>query len=377
MVVEGSVSTPEQTGVLKFEIERGHIGSTQVEILLYQNNALKFNTVLIWDSISSGNRNIKTFELSLKDKSEAKTESNPTAQESPYSQIQTILRSHPPCAGNKEIRRDAILALDEALKDDYARIDPHMQAFYKNMMGFVETEINEYVSAGVRIWSMYNHGYIVKTPSTVFAFDIVGGYSQWNYRIPDTILEQIQVLFVSHRHGDHRDESVTDDVVAFGGEVVAPSEDEETLGYGTIYLSPGEELTVAGLEVKAYGGLHGDTPVRIYEVTTPEGLTIMHTGDNQTSDTLPDGVTVDILFLNAWVNDSGAASAIDGMRNSINKLSPSLTIPGHIQELYHDYDLSNPATRVPFEWPLAVDDLLVPGEVSVQIWGERCDFPTE
>lgn len=301
----------------------------------------------------------------------------PTEQRGPYFQIQTILRSHPPCDGNNEVRRDAILTLDEYLKNNNARVSPDIIALYENMMGLMEFEINDPVTSGVRIWSMYNHGFIVKTPKLVFAFDLVNGYSQWNYQIPDVILEQIQVLFISHRHRDHRDPSIIRDIERFGGVVVAPSEDEEPIGYGTIYLSPGEELTVAGLHVKAYDGLHGSTPIRIYVVTTAEGLTIMHTGDNQTSASLPDGVTVDIFLLNAWVNESGSTSATVGVRNSINKLTPNLTILGHIQELYHEYEPSGPTGRVPFEWALAVDDVPLPGEVSVQIWGEYCDYPTD
>ena len=300
----------------------------------------------------------------------------PTEQESPYSQIETLLRSHSPCTGNKEIRKEAILALDEYLKNNLSTIDPDIEEFYENMMGYVKSEISEPVLTGVRIWSMYNHGYIVKTPSTTFAFDLIDGIRQWDYQIPDSILEQIQVLFVSHRHDDHRDLSVMNAIKGFSGEVVMPLEDKPG-DFGTIYLSPGQELTVTGLQVKAYDGLHGGIPVRIFQVTTPEGLTIIHTGDNQTSDTLPDGVTVDILLLNAWVNESGSVSAIVGMRNSINKLTPRLTIPGHIHELGHRYDPSDIKGRVPFEWPLAVDDVPLPGEVSVQIWGERCDFPTE
>jgi hypothetical protein len=112
-------------------------------------------------------------------------------------------------------------------------------------------------------------------------------------------------------------------------------------------------------------------------VTTPEGVTIMHTGDNQTSETLPDGVTVDILLLNAWVNESGFSSPEVGMTNSINKLTPKLTILGHIQELGHSYDPASIYSRLSFEAPLAVAEMPLPGDVSVQIWGEHCDFPTD
>jgi hypothetical protein len=294
----------------------------------------------------------------------------------PYSQIQTTLLSEPPCGGNQEVRKDAILTFNEYLKDESVIWDPEIIALYENMMEKVATEINEPVLAGARIWSMYNHGFIIKTPSTVFAFDLVHGYSGWEYQIPYAILEQIQVLFITHRHADHQEYSITRSIVDFGGEVVAPLEDK-SVAFDIVYLSPDEQVIVAGLHVKTYDGLHGEIPLRIYTVTTPEGLTIIHTGDNQTSETLPDGVTVDILLLNAWVNESGSASATIGISNSINKLSPKLTIPGHIHELGHSYDPSSIYSRIPFEDPLEVAEMSLPGDVSVQIWGENCDFPIE
>ncbi len=300
----------------------------------------------------------------------------PTETPNPYSQIQALLRSNSPCDGSNESRNDAILALDGYLKNDASRWDPGIIALYENMMGFVESEINEPVLTGVRIWSMYNHGFIVKTPGTVFAFDLVHGYPSWKYRIPDAILKQIQVLFVSHKHADHRDTSVSHAIMDFGGKVVTPLEDK-LIGYDMVYVSPGEELDVAGLHVKVYDGLHGDIPVRMFEVTTPEGLTIMHTGDNQTSETLPAGLKVDILLLNAWVNESGSVPAMIGVRNSIKKLNPSLTILGHFQELSHSYDPSSVTSRLSYDSILAVDDVPLPGEVSIPVWGERCDFPTK
>jgi L-ascorbate metabolism protein UlaG (beta-lactamase superfamily) len=299
-----------------------------------------------------------------------------TDKPNPYVQIQTNLISEPPCGGNKMIRKDVILELDEYLKDESIIWDPELLAFYDIMIDRVASEINEPVLSGVRIWSMYNHGFIVKTPSSIFAFDLVHGYSGWDYQLPDAILEQIQVLFITHRHGDHQEYSITRGIVDLGGEVVKPIEDK-SVAFDIVYLSPDEEVTVAGLHVKAYDGLHGNLANRIYMVTTPEGLTVMHTGDNQTSETLPDEVTPDILLLNAWVNESGSASATIGMSNSMKKLNPKLTILGHIHELGHAYDPSSIYSRLSFEPPLAVSEMDLPGEVIVQIWGEHCDFPTE
>lgn len=291
----------------------------------------------------------------------------------PYPEIQAVLLSEPPCGGDQAVRREAILSLNEFLKDEASIWDEDLAAFYADMMEKVASEIQEPVQSGVRIWSMYNHGFIIKTPSTVFAFDLVNGYSGWDYQLPDEILKQIQVLFISHNHGDHQEYSITRGILDLGSEVVAPIENQ-SVAFDMIYLSPDEEVDVAGLHVNAYDGLHGNQANRIYYVTTPEGLTIMHTGDNQTSDTLPEGVTVDILLINAWVNESGSASPEIGLGNSIKKLTPKLTIPGHIQELGHAYDPASVFSRLPFEPPLAVAEMPLSGQVSVQFWGERCDF---
>jgi hypothetical protein len=176
-------------------------------------------------------------------------------------------------------------------------------------------------------------------------------------------LNKIQVLFISHSHGDHYGSRVVAMVNTAGGKVVCPA--EET--FGSIRLGPGEQATISGLSVTAHNGLHS-VPVRIYEVRTPEGLVFLHTGDNQTSTTLPSDLWVDVLLLNAWVNESGTTSSIIGMRNSINKISPFVTIPGHIQELSHA------SPRPSFEKTLAADDVPLPGFVSVQVFGERYDY---
>lgn len=296
--------------------------------------------------------------------------------QNPYSMIQTTLRSYPPCTGNKELRNDAILELDAYLKDDSLNWKSDMVDFYRQMIGFVESEITEPVASGVRIWSMYNHGFLIKTPSTIIAFDLVNGYDPWHYQIPESILEQIDVLFISHGHEDHRDLGIIRKIKAFGGKVVVPVEGSQASEH-EIPLGANEEVMVDSLKVKAYDGLHADIAVRMFFVKTPEGLTIMHTGDNQTSETLPDGLTVDILLLNAWVNESGSASAVVGIQNSIKKLSPELTILGHIQELGHYYAPDDAKSRLAFETALSADNELLPGYVSVQIWGEHCNYPLE
>jgi hypothetical protein len=52
------------------------------------------------------------------------------------------------------MRKDAILVLDAFLKDDSVNWKPDMVDLYRNMIGFVDSEITEPVAFGARIWSM-------------------------------------------------------------------------------------------------------------------------------------------------------------------------------------------------------------------------------
>ncbi len=286
------------------------------------------------------------------------------AQRLSLDQIRNNLLNNPPNTGDLAIREETILALDDILKDDSSRTAQSVIDFYDFMMEKVNTELQDPVSAGASIWIMYNRGFVIKTPQVVFAFDLVHG---WISALPAELIRQIEVLFISHKHMDHYHRSVADTVTAYGGYVVVPSEDSYM---GNVPMAAGDGLTISGLRIKAHYGLHS-VPVRIYEVTTPNGLKLLHTGDNQTSVTLPDVDSLDVLLLNAWVNESGQTSAMAGMRNCIDRVNPTVMIPGHIQELHHDYVPGVSSSRVPYEWAFEVDDVPLTAEVQVMAWGEK------
>ena len=75
-------------------------------------------------------------------------------------------------------------------------------------------------------------------------------------------------------------------------------------------------------------------------------------GDNQTSETLPNVSNIDVLLLNAWINESGAVHWIEGARIAINKMKANVTLPGHILELGH----LNSGNAVPYRDPIASDN---------------------
>jgi L-ascorbate metabolism protein UlaG (beta-lactamase superfamily) len=278
-------------------------------------------------------------------------------------QIQETLLNNPPNQGDSAIREQTILELDEILKDESLRNSNEVFDFYKSMMEKVNNEINDEVNDGIRIWIMYNHGFIIKTPENVFAIDLVDGYSVWQssraYHLPDQLVNKIDVLFISHRHQDHKDNTIINQINNNGGQVIQTNDVNS--------------MIIRGLDIKLHEGLHSDFNL-IFEITTENGYKIVHTGDNNTSRTLPDIYAVDLLLLNSWVNENGYTSAVEGMRNCMDKLMPSVMIPGHIQELSHDIT-NDVHTRVPYEWSFLVDDVTIPSKVQVMAWGEQYNFP--
>jgi hypothetical protein len=64
LVVEALLTDLEPANPLRFEIDRGHIGSTQVEISSYSEETPTVAAILTWDSISAGERNAQTYEVS-------------------------------------------------------------------------------------------------------------------------------------------------------------------------------------------------------------------------------------------------------------------------------------------------------------------------
>ena len=65
------------------------------------------------------------------------------------------------------------------------------------------------VEEGMMIWKLYNHGFVVRTSSVTIGFDLVSGKSTHveGFSIEDAVMkkliDQCDVLFISHRHSDH------------------------------------------------------------------------------------------------------------------------------------------------------------------------------
>ena len=278
-------------------------------------------------------------------------------------EVSTSLMANPPVYGDSATRRACFKTLDVKFKEEDAPTSTEVKAFWSRMIKNIAADITTPATGLAVVYKMYNHGFIVKMQDLVIAFDLINGMPSWN-PIPDEILRHIDVALLTHDHGDHYDPNVLTKIRDFGGEVIIPEEMNFT---GAIGLAPGDSVIINDVVFKAYYALHGDWPCRIYEVYSPLGIKIMHTGDNQTSVTLPDVDGIDILLLNSWVNEGdGNFSNVIGMYNCLQKLTPEVMIPGHCNELSHV-----PSQRWAYDSVYALMELNIPSDVVVMAWGEK------
>ncbi|UCH36199.1 MAG: hypothetical protein JSV65_07555 [Armatimonadota bacterium] len=286
-------------------------------------------------------------------------------------QVNETLSRVPPQVPEPPERRLALLVLDGVLHEQYAPSRPPVQEFYRARIERAVAQMEgTRVSEGAIIWKLYNHGFVVRTATVTLAFDVYRGPQGFRvsdaeggrsiglspgFPIPDDLAErlvrQCDVLFISHRHGDHADEWIARTFLAHGKPVVAPPNAfEGSPIHEQITRLKREAHTVQRLpiqdgarqlEVVVYPGQQyqgSGLPNNVALVFTPEGMSFAHNGD-QINDPYPayqedyewiDKVRehhrVDVLMTNCWLND------IYRLTRGFN---PKLVIPGHENELSH------------------------------------------
>lgn len=290
--------------------------------------------------------------------------------------VERLDKNPPSLIGSNFPRTDPIAELDVILWDtDETKETPvEIRDYYAERVKKVAIEIEEPVTQGLRIWNLYNHGFIVKTPTSVFAFDLVQGKIDWTTEVPISILSKIDVLFVSHEHGDHYDntEKIPSYVKNHGGQVLYP---KYAIGKGntTMIMEHNDSVVIKDLHITAYETTH-NAPNMAYMVKTAEGYKILHTGDTQEPQSLPAESNIHVLLLNGWINENNEANLIGmGMKSSLAKIKPHLMIPGHFQELsHHKRDGTGRYKYLP---ALELqNDETQKSKTIVLTWGEKIDY---
>ena len=272
-------------------------------------------------------------------------------------QASEVFSNYSPNWPEPAARRGALLLLDGVLHDVYAPQRPPVQLFFKTRMNKAIEEIEQTeITKGARIWKLYNHGFVIRTKSVTIGFDLVSGKSARaqgfaiSKDLINRLIKQCDVLFISHRHGDHAEEWVAQSFTDMGKPVIAPPEvwedksihevithlDRTPHTIQTLPIQDGKQI----LQVVVYPGHQGENiENNVYLVITPEGLSFSQMGDQSNSndfkwiDEVGNNHNVDVLMPNCWTTDIvRVAKGFD----------PAIIITGHENEMGHTIDHREP-----------------------------------
>ena len=300
--------------------------------------------------------------------------------------IGALLEQNPPAHEVSLGRRAALLLLDNVLHELDAPARPAVQSFFVERTKIVADALEQGRPAeGARIWKLYNHGFIVQTASVTIAFDLVTGkhVRDEGFSLSDDLVEafarQCDILFISHAHGDHADPHVAGVFVREGKPVCVPERiwKSQPFAPGLTRLERSVDIvhTVAvrggagKVDVINYPGHQGEVvPNNVVAVTTSDGLTFVHTGDQSNGqdfawiDALPKTRRVDVLMLNCWGPD---------LPRLVAGFDPAVIIPGHENELSHAIDQRQSYW---LDGPRLGDKA---GISVIMTWGECYEYPSK
>src|SRR5690606_30574421 len=127
-----------------------------------------------------------------------------------FNQISEALDQDRPRIAESEARKLALFSLDVLLHDTRNDNARPLRSFITKRINNVLLQLsNDKVERRFKVYKLYNHGFIIRTPPTTVGFDIVRGGPKGDPFISDSLMvelvEHIDIMLVSHFHGDHAD----------------------------------------------------------------------------------------------------------------------------------------------------------------------------
>lgn len=261
--------------------------------------------------------------------------------------------------------------------DDFVKTSVNGNGFSPGIYSLIKIRLNQALKeisqasvpkGKVKIWYIYNMGVIAKSEDKTIAFDLAGDYV---YPEMAEFTKYIDVLVISHFHGDHINRSVFkealkngatviipgDKVVFTGNDFVRDPEGEDAVSLikkrndidsdNFISIKPQEKTIIKGIEITAYPADHIhnpdqedlfiDTPVNWYYVNL-SGIKILHMGDGTSFDQEPDftNENIDVFITHSTNLDPRT-------KDSLIRLVPNVStiLPMHVLELGHGSDILN------------------------------------
>ena len=294
-----------------------------------------------------------------------------------------VLTNFPPQIPEPLERTMALYLLDCIFHDVYAPQRLPVQKFLQNRMEIMAYQMESTeVEEGAIIWKLYNHSFIVRTKSATIAFDLIRPSVRFDTFYTDTravigrIIEQCDVLFISHWHPDHADDWIARAFIEQGKPVVAPPDvwkdkpfyeklshlDRDAGKKQVLPIQNGEKE----LKTIIYPGHQGDYLNNVSIVYTPEGYCFSHNGDQNAGHSAQDTLwlfdiknqhQIDFLMYNSYMSPTW-----------IRGFDPDLVISAHENELGHGIH-----SRHPF-WKMHKRSESIVYPLLVMSWGESFHY---
>jgi L-ascorbate metabolism protein UlaG (beta-lactamase superfamily) len=271
-----------------------------------------------------------------------------------------------PPGSSSESRRDLLLSFDDFISKNFPVT--LTQGAVANLLELrTKRAIEEIRSTSIqegsmRVWYIYNMGVVIKTANATIGIDVAGTYVAPSIADVGGLLD---VLIVTHPHGDHLDAKVAAAAAKAGAKIVVADEmvrvdylnqnnlvrdpNGESMvkvltgsalaAQALVGLEPGGTIDVKGVRITAYPAEHSTpndtedafsaTPTDWFYVEV-SGFCILHTGDGFFNGLKPDfsGKRVDLYIIHY----------VDGMiTEDYYKLVPQSRVmfPLHLHELGH------------------------------------------
>jgi len=292
--------------------------------------------------------------------------------------VELALKAYPASNENEQVRRSILAILDYPMhvnlhpqrssQVDGLRWAKAVGRHHQNGVGPAIKDIaSSRTAGGLDVWKLYNMGFVVRSKNHCVGFDVHPGYFPHPYSLTDSqqgvLADRLEVVFISHVHGDHFSDRFVRRMLKAGKKVVLPAPIRKDLRHASIVRLYDDYKTPAdldGIKVCVFPGWQSrDTPVNVYAVNL-DGHWVAHNGDNLRTRIyreIPSRCPIDVLLANCW---SGVGAFIAATR-------PKLAITGHENELAHHVP-----DRVAYRTTFAYLDMIrKPPACRVIHWGEH------
>ena len=250
-------------------------------------------------------------------------------------------RANPPSTKVSKEREMAFLMLDAVLHEKAAVTNPAVLDYMSKRVKLVLEDLDKPFKGknNIRIYKIYNCGIIFRTTDVTVAVDLNGRNGML---IPDELMTQlvdkIDILFLTHNHGDHVDSHVVGmcqkrDVPVYATEEIYPKDGKVRHIRPENLWAFEVSLPSAKLGVCVLPGHQDALQNNIWVITLPNGKVVCAMGDQWLSDRsdlvmiekvssqLP---SIDVLAMDCWIHD---------FDRHLAAFSPKLLVSQHENEI--------------------------------------------